>query len=145
MTSKQISIFLENRPGALMEVCETLESEKINMRAMCVGDAEEFGVLRLIVDDPFHCMTVLKDHDYVCSLTDVLTIEIGDYSGALISTFRALSEAGVNIEYSYAFLSKKKNSAYLVLRVRKPERAIEKLAGTDIHIISQEEISEIFS
>ena len=145
MTSKQISIFLESRPGALAEICKVLEQENINMRAMCLAEAEDFGVLRLIVDDPFDCVTVLKDHSYVCSLTDVLVVEIDDKAGALLGTLNKLSAAGVNIEYSYAFLSKKKNSAYLVLRVAKPERAIEKLSGSDIHLIGQDEIGEIFA
>ncbi len=145
MTTKQISIFLENRPGALAEICAIMEQENIDMRAMCVAEAEDFGILRIIVDEPLDTITKLKDHGYVCRLTDVLTIEVKDKPGALVSTLNKLMSAGVNIEYSYAFLSRKTDRAYLVLRVLKPERALEKLAGVDIRIISQDRLHEIFS
>ncbi len=145
MTTKQISIFLENRPGALAEICAIMEQENIDMRAMCVAEAEDFGILRIIVDEPLDTITKLKDHGYVCRLTDVLTIEVKDKPGALVSTLNKLMGAGVNIEYSYAFLSRKTDRAYLVLRVLKPERALEKLSGVDIRIISQDRLHEIFT
>ena len=145
MTTKQISIFLENRPGALAEICAIMEAESIDMRAMCVAEAEDFGILRIIVDEPLDTITKLKDHGYVCRLTDVLTIEVKDKPGALVNTLNKLMGAGVNIEYSYAFLSRKTDRAYLVLRVLKPERALEKLAGIDIRIISQDRLHEIFA
>ena len=145
MTTKQISIFLENRPGALAEICAIMEQENIDMRAMCVAEAEDFGILRIIVDEPLDTITKLKDHGYVCRLTDVLTIEVKDKPGALVSTLNKLMGAGVNIEYSYTFLSRKTDRAYLVLRVLKPERALEKLSGVDIRIISQDRLHEIFT
>ena len=145
MTTKQISIFLENRPGSLTEICRVLEEENISMRAMCVAEAEDFGILRIITDDAFGTVTVLKDHDYICKLTDVLTVEIDDKPGALITTLDALGSAGVNIEYAYAFLSKLEGKAYIVLRVAKPEKALDKLAGTNVRIISQDELHEIFA
>ena len=145
MTTKQISVFLENRPGALAEICAIMEKENIDMRAMCVAEAEDFGILRIIVDDPLNVATTLKDHDYICKITDVLTIEVKDKPGALVSTLNKLMDAGVNIEYSYAFLSRRADRAYLVLRVAKPERALEKLSGSDIRIVPQYRLQEIFS
>ncbi len=145
MITKQLSVFMENRPGALAEVCRVLEEGSVNMRAMCLAEAEDFGILRIIVDDPLDTVTYLKDRGYVSRLTDVLTVEIADEAGALIGTLNALFEAGINIEYSYAFLSKKANKAYMVLRVAHPKEAVQKLEGTDVQIISQEKLSELFT
>ena len=145
MITKQISIFLENRPGALAELCGILEEGNVNMRAMCLAEAEDFGILRIIVDDPLETVTFLKDHGYISRLTDVLTVEIDDRSGALLATLNALFDAEVNIEYSYAFLSKKSDKAYMVLRVAHPEEAAVKLTGSHVNIVSQEELTKIFA
>ena len=144
MTSKQVSVFLEIRPGALTELWKVLEEENINVRAMCLAEAEDFGVLRLMADDPYNVTTKLQDRSYVCKLTNVLTVEIDDKPGALVKTFEKLSDAGVNINYSYAFLSKKANKAYLVIRVSHTKEALSKLEGADVKIICQDEMSELF-
>ena len=144
MTTKQISVFLENRPGTLLDFCRVLDAEQISMRAMCVAEAEDFGILRIIVDDAYTTATTLRDRGYICRLTDVLTIEIEDRPGALLAILEKLQEAGVNLEYSYAFLSKKTDKAYMVLRVTDPVKAQDALSG-GIRIIGQDELSGIFN
>ena len=144
MTTKQISIFMENRPGSLYELCKVLEEEKISMRAMCLAEAEDFGILRIIVDEPLEAVTTLRDHGYVCKLTKVLTVEIEDKPGALVGTLNILGSMGINLEYAYAFLSKKADSAYMVLRVLDPSAAVEKLQGSGIHLVCHDELAEIF-
>ena len=81
MTTKQISVFLENRPGTLAEFCKVLQKNNIDMRAMCVADAMDFGIARVIVDNVYDTVTVLKDEGYVCQITKVLTVEMEDRPG----------------------------------------------------------------
>ena len=117
MTVKQISVFLENRPGALAEFTRILEKSNMNLRALSLAESEDFGIVRVIVDDPFETIRILKDEGYVCSITKVIAVEIQDKPGALVRMLNILGDNQVNLEYSYAFLAKKANSAFMILRV----------------------------
>ena len=117
MTTKQISVFLENRPGTLAEFCKVLQKNNIDMRAMCVADAMDFGIARVIVDNVYDTVTVLKDEGYVCQITKVLTVEMEDRPGALSEILALLGEQNINLEYTYAFLTREKDKAYLVIKV----------------------------
>ncbi|MBR3070134.1 MAG: acetolactate synthase, partial [Lachnospiraceae bacterium] len=112
--TQQISVFLENRPGTLAELTGVLCDHHVDMRAMCVADAMDFGIASIIVDDVYNTMTVLKDAGYVCQITKVLTIEMQDEPGALSKILDLLGKEGINLEYTYAFLTRKKDTAYLV-------------------------------
>ena len=83
MTVKQISVFVENKPGKLMELAKLLEENSIDMRALSVAETEDFGILRIIVDDVYDTIRVLKDASYVCSVTDVVAVELPDQPGSL--------------------------------------------------------------
>ena len=111
MTVKQISVFLENRPGALAEFTKILEKSNIDLRALSLAESEDFGIVRVIVDNPFDTIQILKDEGYVCSITKVIAVEIEDKPGALVNMLNILGDNKVNLEYSYAFLAKKANSA----------------------------------
>ena len=100
MTTKQISVFLENRPGTLAEFCKVLQKNNIDMRAMCVADAMDFGIARVIVDNVYDTVTVLKDEGYVCQITKVLTVEMEDRPGALSEILALLGEQNINLEYT---------------------------------------------
>ena len=95
MTVKQISVFLENRPGALAEFTKILEKSSIDLRALSLAESEDFGIVRVIVDDPFNTIQILKEEGYVCSITKVIAVEIEDKPGALASL---LNMPGVNKE-----------------------------------------------
>ena len=127
MTVKQISVFLENRPGALAEFTRILEKSNMNLRALSLAESEDFGIVRVIVDDPFETIRILKDEGYVCSITKVIAVEIQDKPGALVKMLNILGDNQVNLEYSYAFLAKKANSAFMILRVEDNEKAIKVL------------------
>lgn len=144
MTTQQISVFLENRPGTLAEFCRLLQDNNIDMRAMCMADAQDFGIIRIIVDDVFHTMTILKDAGYVAQITKVLTIELVDKPGALVSILDCLEEAGVNLEYSYAFTSKQKEKAYIILKASSNEKAVAALVKKGIRPICQDELQAVF-
>lgn len=144
MTTKQISVFLENKPGQLVEFAKLLEQNNINMRAMSLADTKDFGILRVIVDDSYKTACVLKDEGYILSVTKVLTVEISDEPGSLVNVLEILGENNVNVEYSYAFTSRKVDRAYMILRVDDEEKAAEALTKKGIHLVCQHEMSELF-
>lgn len=144
MTTKQISVFLENRPGSLGAFTKLLDEHKIDMRAMCLADAQDFGILRLIVDDVFNTMTILKDAGYVAQITKVLTIELEDKPGALVKVLDTLACQGVNVEYTYAFLSRVKDKAYLVIKTADNEKAVDLLKEAGIRPVCQDDLARVF-
>ena len=144
MTVRQISVFLENRPGALHEFTQLLEAHNIDLRALSLADSEDFGIVRVIVDDPLRASQVLKEEGYVSSMTKVLAVEIEDKPGALVGILNVLGEKKINLEYMYAFLAKKANSAFVVFRVADNDEAIRVLSESGIHTVSQEEMQELF-
>ncbi len=144
MTVRQISVFLENRPGALYEFTKLLEANNIDLRALSLAESEDFGIVRVIVDDPLKSVQVLKDEGYVCSMTKVLAVEIEDKPGALVGILNVLGEKKINLEYMYAFLAKKANSAFVVFRVEDNDEAIRVLSENGFHTVSQEEMQELF-
>ena len=146
MTVRQISVFLENRPGALHEFTQLLEAHNIDLRALSLAESEDFGIVRVIVDDPLRASQVLKEEGYVSSMTKVLAVEIEDKPGALVGilNIRQLGNNDINLEYMYAFLAKKANSAFVVFRVADNDEAIRVLSECGIHTVSQEEMQELF-
>ena len=144
MTTKQISVFLENRPGTLAEFCKVLQKNNIDMRAMCVADAMDFGIARVIVDNVYETVTVLKDEGYVCQITKVLTVEMEDRPGALSDILALLGEQNINLEYTYAFLTREKDKAYLVIKVADNAAAADILKQNGVKVICQDELETIF-
>lgn len=144
MTVKQISVFLENKPGQLTEFTKLLDQNHIDMRAMALADAEDFGILRIIVDDAYATACVLKEAGYVSSITPVLAVEMPDKPGSLVEILDALGQNGVNLQYAYAFTARKKDTAYMILRVADNEKAIEVLGRSGVKLFCQHELSELF-
>ena len=144
MSIKQISVFLENKPGRLKNMTGVLAAHGIDMRALSLAETKDFGIARIIVDDVFTAVNVLKEANFVASLTSVLAVAIPDEAGGLDKLLAIFSEAQVNIEYMYAFLGgKDANHAYMILRVADTKNAESKLAGSGLKILRQEEIAEI--
>lgn len=143
MTIKQLSIFVENRPGRLAEITDLLGQEKIDIRAVCVSDTREFGILRLIVDDPEAAAEKIKSHGCTCSLCDVLVLRLDDNPGGLAYPMHALAEVGISVEYMYAFVSKSTDAAYVIFRVQDNEQAMAVLAEKGVVMASQEEIAKL--
>ncbi len=143
MTVKQISIFVENKPGKLAELTEYLQQSQIDMRALSIAEAQDFGIVRIIVDDAYKTSCVLKEAGYVASITPVLAVEMPDEPGSLFKILKMLGDGGVNLEYMYAFLTRKKATAYMVLRVENNEKALEALNKNGIHTICQEALSNL--
>lgn len=143
MTVNQISVFVENRPGQLSEFAKLLEKNNIDLRALSIAEAEDFGILRVIVDDSYNTIQILKDAGYVCSVTPVIAVELPDRPGSLVKILDALGNGGVNLEYTYAFLGRKKGSAYMIFRVTDNDKALEVMRTCGIKPISQDDISNL--
>ena len=144
MTVKQISVFLENRPGALAEFTKILEMSSIDLRALSLAESEDFGIVRVIVDDPYKTIRILKEEGYICSVTKVIAVEIADKPGSLVKMLNVLGDNNVNLEYSYAFLAKKANSAFMILRVADNDKAIKVLTQNGIRPICNEDMEKMF-
>lgn len=117
MATKQISVFLENQPGKLAEFTACLSSQKVDLRAIALAEASDFGIARIIVDDVVGAVSVLREAKYICTVTDVITVEIKDEPGALADMIAILGSNKINIEYMYAITAAKSNVAQMVLRV----------------------------
>ena len=144
MGVKQISVFLENRPGCLHEMTKVLADSNIDLRGLSLAETSEFGIVRLIVDDVLGTATVLKDAGFINSLTDVLAVEVPNIPGGLNKVLEILDGAGVNIEYMYAILGNKKSeSAYMIFRVDDNTKAADALNNARVKILDQSGLSAL--
>jgi len=140
MTVEQLSVFVENKPGKLLEALETLAEAQIDLRALSLADTADFGILRVIVDKPGHTLGILNEAGFLVKSSEVLAVVIGDKPGGLATVVRILSEAGVNIEYTYAFVAHSKDKAYVILRVDDNETAIKILSENDVKLLTAKEL-----
>ena len=135
--TKQVSIFLENKAGRLADVCSLLGRFGVNIRAFCTADTSDFGILRLIVNDPALAVKTLRDHGYAVSETDVRVVQVRDEPGGLANVLLALRDAKINIEYMYAFLTPLEGEAVVIFRVidQMTEQTVEALGRAGISIV----------
>ncbi len=140
MKAKQISVFLENKWGRLAEATKILGENDINIRALSVADTADYGVLRMIVNDPVKAHKVLKSSGFTVTETDVIAIEVSDEPGGLSKALEVLRAENVNVEYIYCFLEKKTQSAILILRVEDSDKAIDLLKGAGFSLIKSEDL-----
>lgn len=143
MTVKQISVFVENKAGKMAELTAHLQERQIDMRALSIAETQDFGIVRMIVDDAYKTSCILKEAGYVSSITPVLAVEIPDEPGSLSKILKILGDGGVNLDYMYAFLTRKEATAYMVLRVADNEKALEILGKKGVHAISQDQLAEL--
>jgi len=139
----QISVFLENKKGRLFEVCSLLGKEKINIRALSVAESEEFGILRMVVDNPAKAVAVLKKKGFVANLTDIVAVEVEDNPGGLASVLAVFSKNDINVEYMYGFVEKFSQKAILVFRFDDADKAIRVLTRNKISIIGKKDIGNL--
>ncbi len=117
MPLQQISVFLENKSGRLAEVTKLLGDGGINLRAISIADTADFGICRLIVNDPDKTLKLLEEGGFTAKETDVLGVEVEDRPGGLAEIMKVFTENGVNIEYLYATLERKADKAVIIFRV----------------------------
>ncbi|MDR0903744.1 MAG: acetolactate synthase [Ruminococcus sp.] len=140
MLIKQLSVFVENKKGRLSAITDILRQGGIDIRALSVADTKDFGILRLIVNDVDKAYAALKGGDCLVSLTDVIAVQIKDKPGGLADAMDLLTEAGISVEYMYAFISKSEGAASVILRVDDNQKAINVLSAK-FKILTQAEIA----
>ncbi|MCK4397693.1 MAG: ACT domain-containing protein [Methanophagales archaeon] len=140
---KQISIFVENKPGRMAGVAKALGDAGVNIRALTIAEAGDFGVVRMVVDDTERGYTALRENGFMVSETDVLAVEIKDVPGGLYEIANSLGMNNVNVEYAYAFVMAKAVRAMLILRVDDVKGAAEVLNEAGVRVATREEIQQI--
>jgi hypothetical protein len=140
MKIHQLSLFLENEPGQLVEPCRVLARAGIDIRTLTLADTQQFGILRLIVSDWQAGADALRQAGYVINLTEVVAVEVPDRAGGLADLLEALDGSTVNIEYMYAFTFGRQGKAVLIFRFDDPDGAIRLLQSAGINVVESIEV-----
>jgi hypothetical protein len=140
MKIHQLSLFLENQPGQVLGVCRILKEAGVDIRALTVADAQEFGILRLIVSDWQVAAKVLSESGNILRITEVLAVEVPDRPGGLTDLLELLDGSGINIEYIYTHTFGQGDRAVLICRFDDADRAIERLQSSSINIVAPVDI-----
>lgn len=143
MTIYQISVFLENRAGQLSEITGILADEGIDLRAINIAEASDYGVLRIIASDPRKAARILSELNYVVNVTPVVAVEVEDKAGGLHSVMKVITDAGIDIGYMYSSFGKNDGVAYMIFRVDEPDKLADVLEKSGIYAASPEEIGVI--
>lgn len=137
---KQLSIFIENKPGRLAQVTEVLARENINMHALSLADTADFGVLRMIVDETEKAKNVLKEAGITAGATSVIAVEVPHRPGGLNEILQMFHKNGVNVEYMYAFVHSNKSSAMMIFRCKDEENAVARLLENGFTVVDESTI-----
>ena len=140
MKIKQLSIFLQNRMGSLSKPLEVLTVANVNIRAMCMADTSEFGILRLVVDDPEKGKEALEENNFLVKITEIIGVEMNDTPGGLTTVLDVIKENLIDLEYLYAFSHDKEDKAILLLHSDDIENLIKVLTDNNITIVSADEV-----
>jgi hypothetical protein len=140
MLIKQISIFIPNKKGSLSQLTNILVEHNIDIRAIAVFDTAEFGILRIVVDDPDRAVEILNNEGILAKVSKVIAVEPEDKPGSLNQIFSILRDADINIDYIYSFIMRKREMPFIVLKVDNQEKAVEELTSKGINVINKEEI-----
>ncbi len=140
MKIRQISVFLENKVGRIMEITDTLGKNDINIRALSLADTSDFGILRMIVDNIDKTSKVLKDKGFILKESHVVAVEIPDKPGGLSGVLKILGKKRINIEYMYAFFEQPKNKALLIFRFENPDEAVSALVNSGIEVAGEDKL-----
>jgi len=140
MKIKQLSIFLQNKMGSLAKPLEVLTVADVNIRAMCMADTSEFGILRLVVDNPEKGKEALEQNNFLVKMTEIIGVEMNDAPGGLTSVLKIIRDNNIDLEYLYAFTHDKADKAILLLHADDIEKLIEVLQNSNITIVPSEEV-----
>lgn len=143
MSIKQLTVFVENKQGAMVSITDTLAQNNVNIRALSIAETEDFGILRLIVNDDETAKKTLAEKDYLIKVTEVVGVKIGDAPGKLTEALGVLDKAGINVEYLYAFMARTEKHAYVVLRVEDNSAAESALENAGFHLITDTDVKKL--
>ena len=143
MAIKQITVFVQNNQGSVVSVTEALSNNNINLRALSIAETQDFGILRLIVNDEGAAEKVLAENGFLLKVIDVVGVKIGDQPGKLTEALAVLDKANINVEYLYAFMARTEKHAYVVLRVEDNQKAEEALTSAGFKMISEADVKKL--
>ncbi len=144
MKLKQLSLFLENKPGALSAPVKLLAGANINILTLSIAEARQFGILRLIVRDWKAAKTLLEKNGLLVKVTDLLAVEVADGPGGLAGILEVLEQAATNIEYMYAFTLSRDSKGVLLFRFDDPDKALRVLRKNKINVVGNIEFFKRF-
>jgi hypothetical protein len=136
MKIKQLSVFLENKPGRLSVPCKALANAGINILTLSLADTRQFGILRLVLREWEKAKKVLEEAGCVVNVTEVVAIEVEDRPGGLEKVLQIVEQAGINLEYMYAFTFGSQDRAILVFRFEDPDAAIRLLQSNGVNVVT---------
>ncbi len=142
MKVPQLSLFVENRPGQLRVPCQVLAEAGISILTLTLADTQQFGILRLIVREWQRARQLLEQAGCVVNVTDMVAVEVPDRPGGLAGVLEVMDRTGVNIEYMYAFTTRKSGRAILLFRFDHPDKAVAQLAGGDLKLVDFDTLCE---
>ena len=143
MAIKQLTVFVQNTKGTIVSVTDTLAKNNINLRALSIAETEDFGILRLIVNDTDLAKKILEENGNLIKTIDVIGVKIGDEPGKLTSALAVLDKASINVEYLYAFMSRTEKHAYVVLRVENNALAEKALVDAGFKLITEQDVCKL--
>jgi len=143
MAIQQITVFVENKQGALVSITKTLSENNVNLRALSIAETQDFGILRLIVNDEKTAEKVLTEAGYLIKVTDVVGVKIGDEPGKLTAALDVLDRAGINMEYLYAFMARTQKHAYVVFRVEDIEESEAALTQAGFSLVTVADVNKL--
>jgi len=143
MTAVQISVFLENKSGRLLEVTQALAKANVNIRALSLAETIDYGVLRLIVNKPKEAKEALTGAGFILTETEVIAVEMPDRPGALAELVETVTRRGLNIEYCYAFVAKRGDNAVVIFRIDDAQAAIAALQERGARVLSAAELGSL--
>lgn len=137
---KQLSVFVENKHGRIMEILGALAEHSVDIKALSVADSTDFGIMRMIVSDDELAKKVLTEEGVIVRVNNVIAVAVNDEPGALMKTFAILCESGISVEYMYAFAEKLGDSSVIVIRTDDQERATAELKDGGVTVLDHEDI-----
>jgi len=143
MKIKQISVFLENKKGRLYEALNTLAQANINIRALSIADTSDFGILRMIVNNPEEAKKVLEESGFTAKITHVLGVAVKDKPGGLAEILKILYEKDINVEYVYAFVEKSGEEALVVIRTNNLDKTIDVLKEAGVNLLKSNALESL--
>ena len=143
MAIKQLTVFVQNKKGTVVSVTDILSKNNVNLRALSIAETQDFGILRLIVNDEKTAQAVLAENGYLIKVIDVVGVKISDEPGNLTEALSLLDKANINVEYLYAFMARTEKHAYVVLRVEDNAVAEAALTGAGFKMISEADINKL--
>ncbi len=143
MYVKQISVFMENRPGRLAAITKVLKDNNIDIRAINIADTTDFGILRMIVNDPVKAEQVLRANDMTANAADVIAISIDDNIGAFSDVITLLKDKDISIDYIYSFIGEKSSKAVIIIKTNDLESSLDALKEGGVKVLSAKDVNEL--